>query len=69
MSVVVKPSASEAFTPHELAATYEEFIRRDPQYVSSETGVRASAYHLGTRVLVAYEEPETGLVVLLSPTV
>jgi len=67
MSIVVKPSAREAFTPHELVAAYEEFIRRDPQYVSSETGLRATVYHLDTRVLVAYEERETGLVVLLSP--
>ena len=68
MSVVVKPSASEAFTPNELTAAYEEFTRSEPQYSSADTGLRAAAYRFGTRVLFAYEEPETGLVVLLRPT-
>jgi hypothetical protein len=68
MSVIVKPSASEAFTPYELTAAYEEFTRSEPQCMSAETGLRAAAYRFGTRVLFAYEEPETGLVILLSPT-
>ena len=68
MSVVVKPSASEAFTPHELTSAYEEFTRGEPQYISAETGLKAAAYRFGTRVLFAYEESDTGLVVLLSTT-
>jgi hypothetical protein len=68
MSVVVQPSASETFLPRELTAAYEEFMRRGPQYSSAETGLRAAAYRFDTRVLIAYQEPGTGLVVLVSPT-
>jgi len=59
-SVVVTPSARERFTPRELTDAYEQFIERGPQYVSVESGLRAAAYRFGERVLLVYEEPETG---------
>jgi hypothetical protein len=68
MSVVVQPSAREMFTPRELSAAFKEFIERGPQYLDAETGIRASAYCFGERVLIVYEESETGLVVLIHPT-
>jgi 16S rRNA C1402 (ribose-2'-O) methylase RsmI len=67
-SVVVTPSARERFTARELTDAYEQFIERRPQYVDAETGLRAAAYRFGERVLVVYEEPETGVVVLIHPT-
>jgi hypothetical protein len=67
-SVVVTPSARETFTPGELAAAYEQFKERGPQYLSAESGLGAAAYRFGERVLVAYEESETGVVVLIHPT-
>ena len=67
MSVVVEPSARETFTPRELAAAYQEFLERGPQYLDAETGLSASAYRFGERVLLVYEESETGLVVLTHP--
>jgi hypothetical protein len=68
MSVVVTPSARETFTPRELAAAYKIFKEHGPQYLSDESGHRASAYRFGERVLLVYEESETGLVVLIHPT-
>jgi hypothetical protein len=35
--------------------------------VNAESGLKTSAYRFGTRVLVAYEEAETGLVLLIHP--
>src|SRR5215217_2954669 len=67
MGVVVEPSARETFTPRELAAAYKEFLERGPQYLDEETGITASAYRFGERVLLVYEESETGLVVLIHP--
>ena len=67
-SVVVTPSARETFTPGELTGAYNEFIERGPQYVDAETGLRAAAYWFGERVLLVYEESETGVVVLTHPT-
>jgi hypothetical protein len=67
-SVVVDPSARETFTPRELAAAYKEFRELGPQYLDAESGLSASAYHFGERVLIAYEESETGVVVLIHPT-
>jgi hypothetical protein len=67
-SVVVTPSARETFTPRELTDAYEQFVERGPQYVDAETGLRAAAYRFGERVLLVYEEPETGVVVLIHPT-
>ena len=67
-SVVVTPSARETFTPRELTDAYKQFKERGPQYVSTESGIKAAAYWFGTRVLLVYEESETGLVVLIHPT-
>ena len=67
-SVVVTPSARERFTPRELTDAYQQFKERGPQYLSAESGLRAAAYRFGTRVLLVYEESETGLVVLIHPT-
>jgi hypothetical protein len=66
--VVVDLSARERFTPRELTDAYEQFKERGPQYVDAETGLRASAYRFGERVLLVYEESETGLVVLIHPS-
>ena len=66
-SVVVTPSARETFTPRELTDAYQQFKERGPQYVNSETGLRAATYWFGTRVLLVYAESETGLVVLTHP--
>jgi hypothetical protein len=68
MSVVVKPSARETFTPRELATAYRVFTESGPQYVSAESGLKASTYRFGTRALIAYEEAETGVVLLIYPT-
>ena len=67
MGVVVEPSARETFTPRELAAAYKEFKEHGGQYQDGETGLSASAYRFGERVLLVYEESETGLVVLIHP--
>jgi len=67
MGVVVNPSARETFTPRELTDAYKEYEKRGPQYVDAETGLRAATYRFGTRVLLAYEESETGVVVLIHP--
>jgi hypothetical protein len=68
MSVVVQPSARDMFTPCELCAAFKEFIERGAQYQDAETGLSASAHRFGERVLLVYEESETGLVVLIHPT-
>ena len=65
MNVVVDPSAREAFTPHELVEAYKDFEKSGPQYLNAETGLRATAYRFGKRVLIVYEESETGLVILI----
>jgi len=67
MGVVVQPSARETFTPRELAAAYKMFLERGPQYVDAETGIKADAYQFGERTLLVYEEPETGLVIVVHP--
>jgi hypothetical protein len=64
MSVLVNPSASETFTPHELTAAYEDFTERGPQFVNVETGLGTAAYNFGTRVLMVYQEVEAGVVIL-----
>jgi len=56
------------FTPHELTASYKEFIERGAQYLSVETGIRASAYQFGERVLIVCQESETDVVVLIHPS-
>ena len=68
MSVVVKPSARETFTPRELATAYRDFTESGPQYVNAQSGLKASLYRFGTRMLIAYEEAETGVVLLVHPT-
>jgi hypothetical protein len=68
MSVVVTPSARETFTPLELTDAYKDFETRGPQYLDDETGIKAGAYRFGERVLLVYEEAETGLVILIRPT-
>jgi hypothetical protein len=64
VNVVVTPSARERFTPHELSAAYEDYTEHGPQYVNAETGHRATAYRFDVRVLIACEEPETGVLML-----
>jgi hypothetical protein len=68
MSVVVTPSARERFTPRELADAYKHFKEQGPQYLSDESGQRASVYRFGERVLLVYEESETDVMVLTHPT-
>jgi hypothetical protein len=68
VSVVVTSSARETFTPRELAEAYKAFIGRGPQYLDAETGIKASAYWFGERVLLVYQESETDLVILVDPT-
>jgi hypothetical protein len=68
MNVVVHPSARETFTPREITTAYKQFEERGAQYVDAETGLRAAAYRFGTRVLLAYEESETSVVILFHPT-
>ena len=65
--VVVDPSARKRFTPGELTDAYEHFKERGPQYVDAESGLRAAAYRFGERVLLVYEESETGVMVLIHP--
>jgi hypothetical protein len=68
MSVVVDPSAREAFTPRELVEAYKDFDKSGPQYLDAETGLRAAAYRFGERVLIVYEESEVGVVIFIHPT-
>jgi hypothetical protein len=64
MSIVVDPSTRETFTPRELAAAYKEFTEHGSQHQDAETGLSASAYRFGERVLLVYEESGAGVVVL-----
>jgi hypothetical protein len=64
VNVAVTPSAREAFTPRELSAAYEDYTEHGPQYVNTETGLRATAYRFGARVLIANDEPKSGVVML-----
>jgi hypothetical protein len=69
MNVVVDPSAREMFTPREITSAYKLFEEGGPQCVDAESGLRAAAYRFGTRVLLVYQESETGgVVVLTHPT-
>ena len=68
IAVIVEPSTRETFTPRELAEAYKEFLASGPRYLDARSGIEGSVYRFGTRVLVVYEEPETGLVVLIHPT-
>ena len=53
MNVVLTPMASETFAPCELVAAYKEFTEQGPQHQDAETGLGASAYQFGKRVLIA----------------
>ena len=66
--VIVGPSARGTFTPREITDAYKKFTKHGPRYLDAESGIEGSAYRFGTRVLAVYEEPETGLVVLIHPT-
>ena len=68
MSVVITPSARETFTPCELVVACKEYTKHGPQHQDAEGGVKAAAYRFGERVLLAYEESDTGLVVLIHPS-
>ena len=68
MSVVVELSAREAFTPRELTDAYKDFEKCRSHYLDAETGIKAAAYRFGSRVLIVYEESETGVVILSHPT-
>jgi hypothetical protein len=68
MGVVVEPSARETFTPRELVAAYKEFTEHGGYYQDAETGLSASAYRFGERVLLVYEESEASVVVLTHPS-
>jgi hypothetical protein len=65
MGVIAHPSAREPFTTRELVAAYKEFTEHGPQHQDAETGLGASAYWFGERVLIVYEESEAGVVVLI----
>jgi len=65
--VIVQPSAREMFTPRELTDAYKEFTKHGPRFLEAEGGIEGSVYRFGTRVLIVYEEPESGLVVLIHP--
>ena len=65
---VVTPSARETFTGRELTAACKIFKERGAQYLDDDTGITAAAYRVGERVLLVYEEPETGLMVLMHPS-
>ena len=58
-------STREMFTPRELTAAYKVFKERGPHYLDAETGLSASEYRFGERVLLVYKESEMGLVVLI----
>lgn len=68
-SLVVLPSAREGFAPRELVAACEDFLGGGSRYIDAETGMEAKAYWFGTRVLLVYEEPEEGAIVLIGPLV
>jgi len=68
IDVVVTPSAREAFTTRELTEAYKQFEERGPQHLDAETGIKSAAYRFDERVLLVYEEAETGLVVLIHPS-
>jgi hypothetical protein len=68
IGVIVEPSTRETFMTRELADAYKEFLASGPRYLDAQSGIEGSVYRFGTRVLVVYEEPETGLVVLIHLT-
>ena len=42
VGVVVQPSARETFSPVELTAAYEDFVRSGPRYLDAESGIEGS---------------------------
>jgi hypothetical protein len=68
MSIVVHPSAREAFTRRELVAAYKEFTEHVSQHQDAEISLSASTYRFDERVLLVYEEAEMGLVVFIQPS-
>ena len=66
--VIIEPRTRETFTPRELTDAYKKFMKHGPRYLDAESGIEGSVYRFGMRVLVVYEEPETGLVILIHPT-
>jgi hypothetical protein len=68
MSIIVEPSAREAFTPRELTEAYKDFEKHGSQSSDAETAVKAAAYRYGERVLIVYEDSEAGVVILSHPT-
>jgi hypothetical protein len=64
MNAMTTPSARETFSPRELSAAYEDYTEHGPQYVNVQTGLKATAYRFGARVLIVCEEPESGVVML-----
>ena len=68
MGVVVEPSACEVFTPRELTEAYKDFENCGAQYLDAESGIKATAFQFGERVLIVYEEAEGGVVILIHPT-
>jgi hypothetical protein len=68
VGVVVAPSARETFTAHELTTAYKVFKEREPQYLDDDTGITAAAYRIDERVLLVYEKPGSGLIVLMHPS-
>ncbi len=64
MNVMTTPSAREKFTPRELSVAYEDYTERGPQYVNAQTGLRATVYRFGARLLIVCQEPESGVMML-----
>jgi hypothetical protein len=67
IGVIVEPGTRETFTPRELVDAYEKFMKHGPRYLDAQSGIGGSAYRFDTRLLLVYEEPESGLVVLTQP--
>ena len=59
---------SRTVHPRELVAAYKQFEKLGPQHLDAESGIKAAAYRFGERVLIVYEESETGVVILIHPS-
>jgi hypothetical protein len=69
-SLVVLPGAREAFTSRELVCAYEDFLGgEEPLYRDEASGLKATAYRLGERVLFVYQEAgEASVIGIIHPT-
>jgi hypothetical protein len=67
MSVVVEPSAREAFTPRELTDAYKDFESAGRDVWTPRPVLRPQLTGLA-RVLIVYEKSEAGVVILIRPT-